>query len=155
LIGREFEIRTDHRPLVGLLEKPLLSIENQHLCDLVEPLAEFKYKVTYTKGEDNVFPDYLSRNSIEELYEYPEFKRIKDSTEFEVLCFTKEYRKRYIFAGERRSVHSSGHFGYTKMLEQFKEMKVICSGLSQDIMKFLSNCICALTKNNRRRELLD
>jgi hypothetical protein len=85
LIGREFEIRTDHRPLVGLLEKPLLSIKNQHLRDLVEQLAEFKYKVTYTKGEDNVLPDYLSRNSIQELYEYPEFRRIQDSTEFEVL----------------------------------------------------------------------
>jgi hypothetical protein len=35
LIGREFEMRTDHRPLVGLLEKPSLSIENQHLRDLV------------------------------------------------------------------------------------------------------------------------
>jgi hypothetical protein len=41
------------------------------------------------------------------------------------------------------------------MLEQFKEMKVIWSGLSQDIMEFFSDCNCALTKNNRRRELLD
>jgi hypothetical protein len=41
------------------------------------------------------------------------------------------------------------------MLEQLKEMKVIWSDLSQDIMKFLSDCNCALTKNNRRRELID
>jgi hypothetical protein len=65
------------------------------------------------------------------------------------------YGKRYIFAGERRSVltsvHSSEHLGYTKMLEQFKEMKVIWSGLSQDIMEFLSDCNVALTKNNQRR----
>jgi hypothetical protein len=31
-------------------------------------------------------------------------------------------------------------------------MKVIWSGLSQDIMEFLSDCNCALTKNNRRRK---
>jgi hypothetical protein len=30
------------------------------------------------------------------------------------------------------------------MLEQFKEMKVIWSGLSQDIMEFLSDRNCAL-----------
>jgi hypothetical protein len=48
-------------------------------------------------------------------------------------CFTKVYGKRFIFAGARRSVHSSGHHGYTKMLERFKEMK----GFGQVYLKIL------------------
>jgi hypothetical protein len=153
LLGREFEIRTDHRPLVGLLEKPLLSIENQNLRDLVEQLSEYKFKVTYIKGEDNVFPDYLSRNSIEELYEFSEFRNIEGTSDYEVLH--KGVWKRYVFAENRRSfltaMHSANHFGYSKMINGFKEMKVTWLGISQDIMEFLSDCNCARTENNRRR----
>ena len=46
ILHRQFVIRTDHRPLVGLLEKPLLNIENQQLRDLVENISEFRYMLS-------------------------------------------------------------------------------------------------------------
>jgi len=40
LIRGDFVIRKDHLPLVGLFKKPLLSIENENLRDLVAQLSE-------------------------------------------------------------------------------------------------------------------
>ena len=42
---RDFLIRTDHRPLVGLFKKPLLSIENEDLRDLVSQMSEYSFTV--------------------------------------------------------------------------------------------------------------
>jgi hypothetical protein len=50
LIEMDFLIRTDHRPLVGLFKKPLLSIEDEDLRDLVSQMSEYSFTVEYVPG---------------------------------------------------------------------------------------------------------
>jgi hypothetical protein len=153
LLGRQFEVRTDHRPLVNLLEKPLLSIENERLRDLVECLSAFKFQITYIQGEHNVFPDWLSRNCISQLYEYPEFRNKEGKDSFEVIH--KGTWKDFIPAADRRnylnSLHSSFHYGYNKMITEASNANFTWPGISEDIKLFLSDCSCALSKKNRRK----
>jgi len=75
LIGRDFLIRTDHRPLVGLFKKPLLSIENEDLRDLVSQMSEYSFTVEYVPGPSNAFPYWLSRNCLDEVYSYQDHRR--------------------------------------------------------------------------------
>ena len=75
LMGRNFIIRTDHQPLKGLLSKPLHTIENVKLRDMVSEILEFQFSVEYFPGKENVFDDYLNRNCMDELYSYPNFEK--------------------------------------------------------------------------------
>jgi len=58
LLGREFVIRTDHKPLKYLLEQRSY-IEAQHTWLL--KLHSYKFVVEYKKGRENVVADTLSR----------------------------------------------------------------------------------------------
>ncbi len=61
-------------PLKGLLSKPLHTIENLKLRDMVAELLEYQIEAQYIKESENVFPDHLSRNTLDELYSYPQFE---------------------------------------------------------------------------------
>jgi len=58
LLGREFVIRTYHKPLKHLLKQRLYT-EAQHTWLL--KLINYKYVVEYKKSKDNVAADSLSR----------------------------------------------------------------------------------------------
>jgi len=60
LLGMEFIVKTDHKPLKYLLEQRLYT-EAQHTWLL--KLCNFKYKVEYKKGRENRAADSLSRRS--------------------------------------------------------------------------------------------
>jgi hypothetical protein len=76
LMGNYFLVRTDHRPLHGLFKKAITSLENEDLRDLVAGLTEYSFDVEYLPGESNCFPDWLSRNCVDELNSYPDFERV-------------------------------------------------------------------------------
>jgi len=57
LLGREFIIRTNHKPLKHLLEQRLYT-EAQHSWLLK---LHYKYTVVYKKGKENLATDGLSR----------------------------------------------------------------------------------------------
>ena len=57
LLGREFIVRTDHKPLKYLLEQRLYT-EAQHTWLL--KLCNYRYRVEYKKGRENVAADSLS-----------------------------------------------------------------------------------------------
>ena len=58
LIGRRFQIKTDHKSLKYFLERKISSPEQQKW---VTKLLGFDYKITYKKGKENVLADALSQ----------------------------------------------------------------------------------------------
>ena len=60
LLGREFVVKTDHKPLKYLLEQRLYT-EAQHTWLL--KLCNYRYRVEYKKGKENVAADSLSRRN--------------------------------------------------------------------------------------------
>jgi hypothetical protein len=73
LMGDHFLVRTDHRQLDGLFQKAITSNENEDFRDLIAGLTEYSVDVEYVPGESNGFPDWLSRNCVDELYSYTNF----------------------------------------------------------------------------------
>ena len=58
LWGAAFEIWTDHQPLVSIFKKPTKCARmNRWILEM----REFKYRIFYVKGKDNVVADQLSR----------------------------------------------------------------------------------------------
>ena len=74
LLGRRFNIKTDHKPLVWV-EK--LKETSARICRWKEFLAAYDFGITHTKGVDNVVADCLSRqvNAIREEAGEPESVR--------------------------------------------------------------------------------
>lgn len=66
LIGREFLVYSDHKPLENLRTK---SRTDERLGDLVHYLSQFNFKIIYKPGKTNVLADLLSRNPILEYFE--------------------------------------------------------------------------------------
>ena len=58
LIGRRFQIKTDHKSLKYFLEQKILSPEQQKW---VTKLLRFDYEITYKKGKENIVADALSQ----------------------------------------------------------------------------------------------
>ena len=52
---------TDHKPLIGVFQKPLGDIENPRLLSIAEKTLWFKFKVIHVEGKLNDGPDYMSR----------------------------------------------------------------------------------------------
>ena len=61
LQGRSFIIKTDHQPLVSLLHKPIATIANERLRDMIADLFEFNFEVVYVPGKENQIADFLDR----------------------------------------------------------------------------------------------
>ena len=65
LSGCSFEVVTDHRPLVPILNNYYLDqIENPRLQRLVMKLRPYQLRVAWRKGADHAFPDALSRHPV-------------------------------------------------------------------------------------------
>ncbi|XP_065182546.1 uncharacterized protein K02A2.6-like [Sycon ciliatum] len=65
LSGARFEVITDHRPLIPILNSYYLDqIENPRLQRLVLKLRPYQLHATWRKGTDHAFPDALSRHPV-------------------------------------------------------------------------------------------
>lgn len=71
---KHFEVISDHRPLVGIFNKPLQDLGNQRLANFREKLVDFNFSVTWTEGKSHLIADALSRapvfsnNDLEEVF---------------------------------------------------------------------------------------
>merc|ERR1712082_587821 len=61
LVGREFDVATDHRALVGLFEKEMRDVDNLRLQKLQEKMMMFNPVVKYIQGKSHFVADALSR----------------------------------------------------------------------------------------------
>lgn len=66
LIGRQFTIMSDHKPLETLRVN---ARTDEALGDLMYYLSQYNFKIIYTKGKDNIEADSLSRNPVLESFE--------------------------------------------------------------------------------------
>ena len=56
-----FQVWTDHRPLVGIFNKPLHMLNNQRFIRIREKLLDFSFTVTWVPGKTHYIADALSR----------------------------------------------------------------------------------------------
>ena len=61
LLGCQFEVLTDHRPLEGVFLKPLSEIANARLLRIRMKTTDYPMKVTWTPGKTHLIADALSR----------------------------------------------------------------------------------------------
>ena len=61
LLGCHFKLVTDHRPLVGVFERPLAEMENQRLLRFRLKLTDYRMSVVWTPGKTHLIADALSR----------------------------------------------------------------------------------------------
>lgn len=69
LIGKQFKVFTDHKPLEKLNIK---ARTDEELGDLTYYLSQFNFEVIYSPGKDNLEADSLSRNPVLESHENQE-----------------------------------------------------------------------------------
>ena len=75
-----FKVITDHRPLLGIFDKPLHELPNQRLMKFRELLTDYSFELLWQPGKQHLIADALSRS--------PVFPPECDSTErvFSNLC---------------------------------------------------------------------
>ena len=61
LLGCQFEVLTDHRPLEGVFLKPLSEVANARLLRIRMKTTDYAMKVTWTPGKTHLIADALSR----------------------------------------------------------------------------------------------
>ena len=68
LLGRKFELRTDHKPLLGLFsnEKQISPNANARIIRWSLILSQFDYNLVFKSGKENVIADCLSRLPVED-----------------------------------------------------------------------------------------
>ena len=64
LLGADFTVVTDHRPLQGTFTKPLADITNARLLRFREKLADYRFNVVWTPGKTHMIADALSRSPV-------------------------------------------------------------------------------------------
>lgn len=64
LVGLEFELQTDHLPIVQLFKKPIDVLSNR-LQRWMITIQHFTFHISHIKGSDNILADHLSRNAID------------------------------------------------------------------------------------------
>ena len=73
-----FAVWTDHRPLVGIFNKALHTLNNQCLIRIREKLLDFSFTVTWVPGKTHYIADALSR--------YPVLRTPRDGTPHRRCC---------------------------------------------------------------------
>ena len=66
LLGRQFKLLTDHKPLITLLgeHKPVPQLASARIKRWSLLLAAYNYTIEFISGKDNVYADFLSRKPV-------------------------------------------------------------------------------------------
>ncbi|KAF9760593.1 Retrovirus-related Pol polyprotein from transposon [Nosema granulosis] len=131
LLGKEFVLRTDHKALTYLWES---KNPTSRLLRWSMKLQEYKFRIEYVKGEDNI-ADGCSR-----IFSQPKIissiiKEISEETKGKIL---KEYHI------------SSGH-GSVNTMKFLLKKNYTWEGMFKDIEKYVSNCSICLKSGLKKR----
>ena len=66
---KTFKVITDHKPLVGIMNKEMADLHNNRLARLREKTAQFTFDIEWTAGKYHDAADALSRFPIFDAYE--------------------------------------------------------------------------------------
>ena len=77
LLGCEFRVLTDHRPLVGVFEKPLADLANTRLLRIRLKLTDYRMSVEWTPGKTHCIADALSRSPVFDPPETPSAAHVR------------------------------------------------------------------------------
>ena len=64
LQGRKFTVITDHKPLVGVLERALGAQSNRRLVNLASKISHLQFDIKWIAGKANMMADALSRSPV-------------------------------------------------------------------------------------------
>ena len=62
--NRSFKVITDHKPLIGIFNKPLADLENARLARFRQRLVDYAFDVEWSPGKDHCIADALSRRPV-------------------------------------------------------------------------------------------
>jgi hypothetical protein len=123
LIGRKFQVLTDHKGLTWIFR---VKDPSSRLLRWRMLLEEYEYEVVYKPGKQNLNADSLSR--------YPEVN-LCDKQDPEI----DEERKRKVIS-EMHDCPIGGHQGVSRTLERIK-LYLEWKGMEQDIRDYIKKCV--------------
>ena len=123
LIGRKFQVLTDHKGLTWIFR---VKDPSSRLLRWRMLLEEYEFEIVYKPGKQNVNADSLSR--------YPEVN-LCDVREPEI----SEERKQKIIS-EMHDCPVGGHQGVSRTLERIK-LYLEWEGMEQDIRNYIKKCV--------------
>ena len=98
LLGRKFEARTDHKPLLGLFgrDKPVPHNANARIQRWALLLSQYDFDLIHKPGKENVIADALSRLPVEDEFKSgtpAEYVKLIECCDFEEISFNviKQY----------------------------------------------------------------
>ena len=60
--GTEFQVHTDHKPLVNIWQKPLAEIDNDRILRMRMKTLAYQYELRWIEGKNNILADTFSRS---------------------------------------------------------------------------------------------
>jgi len=181
LIGRDFTVITDHKPLETLKVK---ARTDEPLGDLIYYLSQYNFKVIYAPGKENIEADSLSRNPVLENFENEEdvlkvvnmvtleeiindqqtnINEINDSKkviEKGNIKFKKLKHRQRIYVSQKfglkliKKIHENyGHIGVSHISEHLRPYYYF-KNMDTMIHQFCSACeICIKNKSRRSQQI--
>lgn len=95
LYGRHFKLESDHRPLIGLLKKPIDDM-SPRIQRLTIKLLRYQFELNYVPGKQLQVPDTLSRDPVKETINTDYLDN--NLRVFSIISTSKENEKRLIQA---------------------------------------------------------
>ena len=178
LIGRQFTVFTDHKPLENMNIK---SRTDEELGDLTYYLSQYDFEIKYSPGQYNLEADCLSRNPVldanenmeeqlkvvnliklkdilddQEKNEYVQSRKEKLKSDHNVY-YKKVKKKDKIILSEQfsmefiKKVHTDqGHLGINQMQKTISSLYT-AENLTKNIKKTCKNCIVCIKNKSRKQ----
>lgn len=153
LYGRNFECRTDHKPLLAMLKS---SPSNSRHARYLQQLEEYNFQLNYIPGKENVIADALSRLDTPSQEDEPKKYSQASDSETCVLrsCSTAIQTTRKSVVPEDqvlstiRRHHEYGHLGVMKTHSSILNSNMWFPCMFSRIRRFINQClVCAQNKS--------
>lgn len=149
LYGRNFECRTDHKPLLTMLKSSPL---NSRHARYLQQLEEYNFQLNYIPGKENVIADALSRSCPPE-EESTNDSQINSATVTLPSCSVIQTLKKTVVPEKEvldtiRLHHEYGHLGVKKTHSSISTANLWFPCMYSRIRRFINQClVCAQNKS--------